>query len=203
MDSFVAIDFETATWGAACAVGIVHFENGEAIEQRYTLLNPRISPRRWNAGAIRVHGIRPNDVIDAPTFADIWPELIHYVACYPLVAHNANFDIGVLSSELERGNLQSPTVRYACSMALARRAWPKRRKGDLADDPTLPVNHRLNTLSEFLQIELDHHNALSDAQACGEVALRAVEVLGHSTLAAACEDSPFGWGELTPELAAA
>ncbi len=208
MDSFVAIDFETATWGAACAVGIAHFEDGVKIDERYTLINPRISPRRWDYGAIRIHGIRPEDVRDAPTFEDIWPELIHYAACYPLIAHNANFDMGVLRSELARANLASPSIRYGCSMQLARSAWPRRPKS-LPEDATvaqitaLPENHKLSTLSEYLGIELDHHNALSDAVACGQITVRAVETLGETTLAAAYERPPLSWGELTPEPSAA
>ncbi len=205
MDSFVAIDFETASWGAACAIGIVHFEDGVAIDELYTLLNPKISARRWDRGAIRIHGITPDQVIDSPTFEDIWPELIHYAACYPLVAHNANFDIGVLRGELQRASLQTPTIRYGCSMQLARSAWPKRRLRDVeeaadGDLRAAPENHKLSTLSEFLQIELDHHNALSDAQACGQIAVRAVEQLGQSTLAAAYELPRLNWGELSPEL---
>lgn len=204
MDSFVAIDFETATWGSACAIGLAHFEDGVKINERYTLINPQISARRWDYGAIRVHGIRPNDVIDSPTFADIWPELIHYAACYPLVAHNANFDIGVLRAELERSNLASPSIRYGCSMQLARSAWPKRRLKDLEDATVAelraaPENHKLNTLSEFLEIELDHHNALSDAVACGEITVRAVEQLGENTLAAAYERPRLRWGEMVLE----
>lgn len=206
MDSFVAIDFETASWNAACAVGIVHFEDGKAIDSRYTLLNPRISPRSWQRGAIRVHGITPDQVIDSPTFEDIWPELIHYAACYPLIAHNAGFDMGVLGNELQRFNLPAPSIRYGCSMQLARAAWPKRRLRDVeeAGDGPLreaPENHKLNTLSEFLGVELDHHNALSDAQACGEITIQAVEVLGQNTLAAAYEHPRLSWGELSPGVA--
>jgi DNA polymerase-3 subunit epsilon len=205
MDSFVAIDFETASWGAACAVGIVHFENGVAIDERYTLINPKISARRWDRGAIRIHGITPNDVLDSPTFTDIWPELIHYAACYPLIAHNANFDMGVLRSELSRANLQTPTIRYGCSMALARNAWPKRRLKDIeeagvAELRAAPENHKLSTLSEFLEIELEHHNALSDAHASGQITVRAIDHLGHNTLAAAYDGPRLNWGEVSPEL---
>jgi DNA polymerase-3 subunit epsilon len=203
MDSFVAIDFETATWGSACAIGLAHFEDGAKIDQRYSLINPQIAARSWDYGAIRVHGIRPSDVLGAPTFAEIWPELEHYAACYPLIAHNANFDMGVLRSELARANLPSPTIRYGCSMQLARSAWPKRRIKDLEDATVAelraaPENHKLSTLSEFLNIELDHHNALSDAVACGEITVRAVDQLGANTLAAAYEQPRLRWGELAP-----
>ena len=40
--------------------------------------------------------------------------------------------------------------------------------------PDLP-NHKLNTLCDCLCIELDHHNAGSDARACGKVALRCID----------------------------
>lgn len=239
MDSFVAIDFETARWGRACALGVAHFENGVAIDRRYTLIDPGIPPRRWDAGAIRVHGITPGDVAGMPTFADIWPELIHYAACYPLVAHNANFDMGVLRAELERAGLETPTIRFGCSMALARNAWPKSRRGapraktvagagaeadraegdpvvigraatdrDAASAPSsapssvFPENHKLDTLAAFLKIKLEHHNALSDALACGMIAVAAVRALGCRTLAAAYELPRLSWGEISPELLA-
>jgi DNA polymerase-3 subunit epsilon len=204
MDSFVAIDFETATWGRACAIGIAHFEDGEKIEERYTLLNPQIAARRWERGAIRVHGITPDQVIDAPTFSDVWPELVHYAACYPLVAHNANFDMGVLKAEIARAGLMSPTIRYGCSMQLARSVWPKRKRKiedeiSVADLRKNPENHKLSTLSEFLGVELDHHNALSDAKASGEIVVQAVRKIGAATLAAAYEQLGIRWGELVPD----
>ena len=34
--------------------------------------------------------------------------------------------------------------------------------------PQLP-NHKLNTLSDYLGLELDHHHAGSDSLACGEI----------------------------------
>ncbi len=201
MDSFVAIDFETAAWGSACALGLVHFENGVKVAERYSLIDPQLRPSRWERGAMAVHGIRPADVVGAPTFAQLWPELVHYAACYPLVAHNASFDIGVLRAEVTRAGLAAPSIRYGCSMKLARVAWPKRRMRDVEEaDPgqelrPVPDNHKLSTLSEFLAIELDHHNALSDARACGEITVRAVEQLGKSTLAAAYAGPRLTWGE--------
>ena len=36
--------------------------------------------------------------------------------------------------------------------------------------PRLP-NHRLNTVSDYLGLELDHHHAGSDSLACGEILL--------------------------------
>ena len=48
---------------------------------------------------------------------------------------------------------------FACTVRLTRRYMPG-----------LP-NHKLNTLSDALGLELRHHHAGSDARACGEVLL--------------------------------
>ena len=47
--------------------------------------------------------------------------------------------------------------------------------------PQLP-NHKLNTLCDFLDLELDHHRAGSDSLACGEILLhhlRSGADIGH------------------------
>ena len=48
---------------------------------------------------------------------------------------------------------------YACTCQMSRRLLPQ-----------LP-NHRLNTLCDYLGLELDHHQAGSDSLACGEILL--------------------------------
>ena len=78
----------------------------------------------------------------------------------------------------------------------------KRRLKDLEDATVAeiraaPENHKLSTLSEFLSVELDHHNALSDAIACGEITVQAVDRLGQNTLASAYEHAGLDWGEMS------
>ena len=91
----VAIDFETADYGAdsACALGIVTIENGNLAKKGFRLIRP---PRR-RFYFTYIHGIRWSDVETAATFAEVWEELREYWqdADY-LVAHNAPFDRGVL-----------------------------------------------------------------------------------------------------------
>jgi len=52
-----------------------------------------------------------------------------------------------------------PYAYYACTCQMSKKMLP--------DAP----NHKLNTLSEYLRIELDHHNAGSDSRACAELLL--------------------------------
>src|SRR5689334_5226879 len=88
--TFVAIDFETADYGAdsACAVGLVRVEGWTVVARESRLIRP---PRRY----IRftdLHGITWAHVEGAPIFADVWPRLCPLLdgAKY-FVAHNAGF----------------------------------------------------------------------------------------------------------------
>ena len=72
---FSAIDFETATSSrnSACSVAVVDVKDNIIIDKYYTLLKP--PGLKFNWFNIKIHGIHPDDVQDAPTFKDIWPDL--------------------------------------------------------------------------------------------------------------------------------
>ena len=73
--TFTAIDFETATGyrNSACAIGLVRVENGEIIDTFCSLIQP--PGNEYWGGNIGVHGIRPADTRDAPTFEELFPRL--------------------------------------------------------------------------------------------------------------------------------
>ncbi|MDR0597954.1 MAG: hypothetical protein LBG14_05545, partial [Treponema sp.] len=99
--NFVAIDFETAQYAAdsACSVGLVQFRNGAAQDSYYSLIRPPILYIRPEFTDI--HGIKVEDVRDAPVFADIWDTaILPFIGDMPLAAHNASFDMGVLRAVL-------------------------------------------------------------------------------------------------------
>ena len=56
---------------------------------------------------------------------------------------------------------------------------------------------RLNLVAERLGIELDHHNAESDAQACGEITLHALDRLGAESLEVLVKERGWNWGTLS------
>lgn len=108
-----------------------------------------------------IHGIRMKDVSGAPTFAELWPSMAAYIGDNLLVAHNAPFDRGVLAACLAHYGIPAAVPRFECSVVASRRAWPSLE------------NHRLDTVSRFLGINLNHHEALSDARACALIFLAA------------------------------
>src|SRR4029077_4608174 len=91
----VAIDFETADYGAdsACALGVVEIQDGNVTRKGSRL----IRPPRDKFYFTYIHGITWGDVAHEASFADVWDEFADYWqdADY-LLAHNAPFDRGVL-----------------------------------------------------------------------------------------------------------
>lgn len=167
MLNFIAIDFETASASrdSACSLGAVTVRDGVIVDRRYSLIKPN-GP--FSEFCIRVHGITEKDVETAPTFSDIYPVVYKLLNNQVVVAHNANFDIGVLRASCESRNLLMPNVTPFCTVDMSRIAWPDLPK------------HKLNTLCDEFHFPLNHHNAIADATACGQILLRCADEL-HAT----------------------
>jgi DNA polymerase III subunit epsilon len=153
--TFVAIDFETADYGAdsACSIGMVRVEEWQVTARISRLIRP---PRQWIQFAW-LHGITWERVCNEPAFGAIWPELLHMLeGAEYLVAHNAGFDRNVLRACCAAANLPMPLQAFVCSMIEARRRWGIR--------PT-----KLPNVCQRLGIELKHHDALSDAEAAARI----------------------------------
>ncbi len=157
---FTAIDFETANPNpqSACAVGLACVRDGCIVETFDSLIRPTAS-EFWS-GFIAIHGIRPAMVIDAPSFAELWPELETRIGDTPLVAHNAPFDRRVMEACLGEMGQPPLATEWICTVRLARRQLPD-----------LP-NHKLNTVAAYYNLDLDHHNAASDAIVAAQLAIR-------------------------------
>ena len=157
----LAIDFETADQGAdsACAIGAVLIEDGKIVEQQSRL----IRPPRPRILFTNIHGIRWSDVENEPCFGDVFQQLSWlFDSADMLAAHHARFDRGVLHSCCTASGWSIPDKPWLCTVKLARAAWDIR--------PT-----KLPDVCDYFGIDLDHHDALSDALACAEIAIRAIE----------------------------
>lgn len=157
--TFVALDVETANRrrDSACAVGAVRVERGVVVERYQSLIRPPTRHFEFTG----LHGIGWRDVAHAPGFRAVWSELRALSEGVDfLAAHNASFDAGVLDACCDHHGLPRFDQRYECTVALARRVW------DI--HPT-----RLDCVADALGIPLRHHEAMSDAQACADIVLRA------------------------------
>jgi DNA polymerase-3 subunit epsilon len=169
--NFVAIDFETGQYAreSACAVGLAKYEHGALVDSFYSLIRPPVLYIRPDFTAI--HGLRVEDVQDAPVFKELWESNIQsFIRGFPLAAHNAPFDIGVLRAVLTSYALQAPGFSYFCTLALARHTWPG-----------LP-SYKLTSLGTKFGITYTAHHALADAQVCGDLVCRAAKHWGSHNL---------------------
>ena len=158
-ETFTALDFETANYqsNSACQLGIAVVNNGQIVLQKSWLIKPPTPIFTFSY----LHGITYGMVKEQPTFGDIWHEIKPYVTDEIIAAHNADFDMGVLTATLAHYQLYVPEFYVIDSLAAARKAWPGLK------------NHKLSTVAAHLNIELNHHEAESDAKACAEIILRA------------------------------
>lgn len=99
-NSFIAVDFETATFDKmACQIGVTIVENGEIKGTVVDYIQP--PENRYKIGCIKVHHIQPEQTASAPTFDIIWRNYKELFENFPVVAHNAPFDESVLRRNLD------------------------------------------------------------------------------------------------------
>jgi len=158
---FTALDFETAnnSRSSACEVGVSVVEDGKVVETKSWLIKPVGPFLPWN---IRIHGIRPDHVAQAPTWLELWPELAPFIEGQVLVAHNASFDVSVLRECCVHYGVDLPSFHYFCSLQVARGTWR-----ELA-------SYSLGGLAQIHDIEpMNYHRAGDDAETCARIVLKA------------------------------
>lgn len=163
---FVTIDFETATgsYNSACAIGIAAVKDMQIVDTFYSLIKPPNND--FDQQTIKIHGITPDAVADAPTASVLWDTIKRYFDC-PIVAHNAYFDMAVLEkSFVESSNLKQ---YYADSMSFSRYMGFSK--------------HSLVACAEHFNIGIGtHHNALDDAVTCANISIKTLKFFECTSL---------------------
>lgn len=160
---FTAMDFETANGfrGSACAVGLVRVRDSRVVATESWLMRPPADFDHFDARNVQIHGIHPEDVADAPRFAETYPRLRDFLGDDVVVAHNAAFDVGVIRAGLQASGVGTDALRHACTVKMARRSY------ELA-------SYSLPFAAAAAGFELEnHHDALADALACAHIAIDA------------------------------
>jgi DNA polymerase-3 subunit epsilon len=100
-----------------CEIAILRCQGDEILAAFDTLVNPE---RSISPGAARVNGLTDEDVEHAPLFADIADQVKPLLDDATIVCHNAPFDLGFVSSELNRLGQRFPPVEVIDTLLLAR-----------------------------------------------------------------------------------
>ena len=161
VSNFAAIDFETANYShdSACAIGVAFVRDGCVVDLQRHLIRP---PTREFCFTY-LHGLTWEDLRNAPTFAEVWNELVPALTALDfLAAHNAPFDRSVLDACCESHGLRQPEQPFICTVQVARVVWN-----------IYPT--KLPDVCRRLRIPLTHHEAGSDAEACARIVIFAAK----------------------------
>jgi len=154
--TYTAIDFETANpkWTSICSVGIVTVEDGIITEEFHALIKP--PGNEYNYYNTRIHGITEEDTESAPLFDEVYPEIKKRLTGRTIVAHNESFDRNALKKTMAEYGIDYTDLnisdRWECTVKIYKKKGFKQAG--------------LRNCCDILGIELDHHDALSDARAC-------------------------------------
>jgi DNA polymerase-3 subunit epsilon len=154
---YVALDFETLEhWRASViSIGCVVFEDGRITDEFYSLVCPPTKLEEYHC--VMTHGLHYKDVKDSPTFPEVWKRIDEMIGDSPIIAHNVAFEKSCINACNEEFGTNNKYI-YIDTLKLSRKYLNNLR------------NHKLDSICRHLGVRLkNHHNALDDARACGEV----------------------------------
>jgi len=145
-------------------VGRVFVKNGLIIDEKHTFINPEqfIPPY-----VQLITGITNAETINFPKAPETMPILRSW---FPegsvFTAHNVLFDFNFMQAEFQRHKLLPLRAPHLCTLRLAKRLLPKRRKNGLSG------------LSSYFGIKLTkHHSAIEDARATAKILIELLDIL--------------------------
>jgi DNA polymerase-3 subunit epsilon len=166
----LAIDFETANGhrASACSIGLAWIEGDKIVREEHRLIRPR--EMKFNAYNVFLHKIQPGHVADKPDFPTVFSEFTEDISGALILAHHADFEIGVIREALQEYHRACPEFSYLCTRMISQAVWPQCRGSSL------------EVVADYLGIHLAHHDAEEDAVACAKVALAAAQAVGATTM---------------------
>lgn len=174
--SFVGIDFETLypQRVSACSVGMVKYIDGKMVDSFYTLIRPPFDyPGKCGDVLTWVHGLTEDMVRSAKTFKELLPDIERFVDGLPLVAHNAS---------VERACIRDASAFYGIETKLDLENiydtlfLSKQIDAKLGNCDKL--GYQLNLVCKRFRVPCRrHHNALADAEMCGNLMLKFHKIL--------------------------
>ncbi|PIE19202.1 MAG: DNA polymerase III subunit epsilon [Proteobacteria bacterium] len=136
-------------------VAVIHMQGGEVTDTYASLVNPE---QQVPAEVVKLTGIEPEQLTDAPRFGQIAAEVRARLEGRVFVAYNLSFDRAFVTAELRRAGFEFPTTVPIDPLIFVRELH--KTQG----------SKRLAAVAERLGIELSNaHRAKDDAEVAGHV----------------------------------
>ena len=184
---YLAIDFETANDSklSACSIGAISFDNLQLGNKFESLIQPPNEYSQLWGSNFRIHNISRSRYMKAEKFPAVWQKLQNNIDTSGkiIVCHNSGFDINVLKELFTFYKISTTRFYYLDTVNLGKLTWSTE-------------NYKLSTLADYLNIGLNHHDALSDATASAKIAIKSLEKHKSPDFNRVLENSRFGYGVL-------
>ena len=153
------IDFEATSkyphTARATEIGLIALdENLNEVARYATVMRP---PVAIDPIAQKIMNLSTEEINSTHTFMDYWPDIYPFINNRVLIAHNAEYDLGVLKNELSAIDINA-NIPSICTLQMAFRTLAGITK-----------NQKLGTIAEHFGITFDAHQALDDAEVAGKI----------------------------------
>ncbi len=160
---FIALDVETANpnMTSICSIGAAVFEGNKVVSEFYTLIDP---DDYFAPPYVGVHGISQEMVVGSPTYSQIASKLSDFLGDSIVVTHT-HFDRVSIHQASRHWEVAPPRCSWLDSAMVARRTWEECAKS----------GYGLAAVCKQIGYDFQHHHALEDAKAAGQVILAAMK----------------------------
>ncbi len=165
--NFIALDCEWVNNNKdVCEIGITKVTKGNIIYSRKWLILPQTNDTKLlDSDKCK---ISEYDIYDAPTFAEVWDDIVSHIENNVIICHNAkSADMDCLVKMLCKYNINNiPNFIFLCSCRFAESAGFLGRSS-------------LSTLcSEYGISQSNHHEAMDDTISCAKVFIECYKEIG-------------------------
>jgi DNA polymerase-3 subunit epsilon len=186
----VVLDTETTGLSTADDHRIIEIGCVELVNRKLTgaTFHQYINPERAiDAGAMEVHGISNESLLDKPKFAEISDEFMQFIEGAELIIHNAAFDVGFLDHELSKIKTEKRRITDISTILDTLKLARDKHPGQKNNLDALCRRYEVNNSNREL------HGALLDSEILADVYL-AMTGGQTSLLLAAEEEKPANKG---------
>lgn len=129
---YVILDLETtglsSRYDEIIEFGAVKISSGVIVDSFESFINPK---RKISQTTINLTGITDHDVVNAPTFEQIYRSIRNFIGDSVIVAHNALFDYGFLNEKIKRMNEKPLPNAVIDTLDLAKIIYPTLKRFNL------------------------------------------------------------------------
>lgn len=159
---FISVDVETTglspIYNELIEISAIKYNGEEMVDKFTTLIKPSVEIPEL---ITKITGITNEMVSNSPTIDQVMPNLVEFISDYPIIAHNANFDMSFLRKFSNNGFKNNSIID---TVKVARKLYPE-----------LP-NHKLGTVAKHIGITEDgFHRAEFDCECCAQIYIEYVK----------------------------